>query len=157
MIISRSIHVAANGILSFSHFSLVAQTVKNPSAVWETGFDPWVGKIPWRREWLPTSVFWPGEFHGLYNPKDHKESDTTEELSFSQFMVGVLKHVCVAAKLLQLYPAFCNPMDCKSARLLCPWDSPDKKTEVDCHSFLQGIFPTQESNPHLHCRQILYR
>ena len=28
------------------------------------GFDPWVGKIPWRREWLPTLVFLPGEFHG---------------------------------------------------------------------------------------------
>jgi len=28
------------------------------------GFDPWVGKIPWRRERLPTPVFWPGEFHG---------------------------------------------------------------------------------------------
>ena len=27
------------------------------------GFDPWVGKIPWRREWLPTPVFLPGEFH----------------------------------------------------------------------------------------------
>ena len=27
------------------------------------GFDPWVGKILWRRDWL-TSVFWPGEFHG---------------------------------------------------------------------------------------------
>ena len=26
-------------------------------------FDPWVGKIPWRREWLPTAVFWPGEFY----------------------------------------------------------------------------------------------
>ena len=28
------------------------------------GFDLWVGKIPWRRERLPTLVFWPGEFHG---------------------------------------------------------------------------------------------
>jgi len=28
------------------------------------GFDPWVEKIPWRRERLPTPVFWPGEFHG---------------------------------------------------------------------------------------------
>ena len=28
------------------------------------GFDPWVEKIPWRREWLPTPVFLPGEFHG---------------------------------------------------------------------------------------------
>ena len=45
------------------------------------GFDPWVGKIPWRRERLPTSVFWPGEFHGLYSPWGGKESDTTERLS----------------------------------------------------------------------------
>ena len=30
-----------------------------------SGSDPWVGKIPWRRERLPTPVFWPGEFHGL--------------------------------------------------------------------------------------------
>ena len=28
------------------------------------GFDGWVGKIPWRREWLPTPVFLPGESHG---------------------------------------------------------------------------------------------
>ena len=27
-------------------------------------FDPWVGKIPWRRAWLPTPAFLPGEFHG---------------------------------------------------------------------------------------------
>ena len=30
-------------------------------------FDPWVEKIPWRREKLPTPVFWPGEVHGLYS------------------------------------------------------------------------------------------
>ena len=41
-------------------------------------FDPWVGKIPWRRERLPTPVFWPREFHGLYSPWGRKESDTTE-------------------------------------------------------------------------------
>ena len=33
------------------------------------GFSPCVGKIPWRRKWLPTPVFWPGEFHGLYSPE----------------------------------------------------------------------------------------
>ena len=49
------------------------------------GFDPWVGKIPWRRERLPTPVFWPGESHGLYRPWGHKESDTTERLSLSTF------------------------------------------------------------------------
>ena len=64
------------------YFFLVAQLVKNLPATWETGFDPWVGKIPWRREGLPTPVFWPGEFHGLYvHPQGCKESDTTEQLS----------------------------------------------------------------------------
>ena len=47
------------------------------------GFDPWVGKICWRRERLPTSIFWPGEFHGLYSPWGRKESDTTEWLSLT--------------------------------------------------------------------------
>ena len=43
------------------------------------------------------------------------------------------------------------------ARLLRPWDSPGKNTGMGCRSLLQGIFPTQESNPGLlHCRQILY-
>ena len=32
------------------------------------GFDPWVGKIPWRREWQPTPVFLPVEFHGQWSP-----------------------------------------------------------------------------------------
>ena len=36
------------------------------------GFDPWVGKIPWRRERLPTPVFWPGEFHGPHSPWGHR-------------------------------------------------------------------------------------
>ena len=44
-------------------------------------FDPWVGKIPRRRERLLTPVFWPGEFHGLYSPWGRKESDTTEQFS----------------------------------------------------------------------------
>ena len=45
----------------------------------------------------------------------------------------------------------------KSARLLCPWNSPGKNPGVGCHSLFQGIFPTLGSNPGLlHCRQILY-
>ena len=47
------------------------------------GFDPWVGKIPWRRERLPTPVLWPGEFHGL----GCKELDRTERLSLSLFKI----------------------------------------------------------------------
>ena len=42
----------------------MALLVKNPPAMRETWFDPWVWKIPWRRERLPTPVFWPGEYHG---------------------------------------------------------------------------------------------
>ena len=52
------------------------------------GFNPWDGKIPWRREQLPTPVFLPGEFHGqgslvVYSPWGRKESDKTECLSLS--------------------------------------------------------------------------
>ena len=43
--------------------SLVAQMVKNLPAMQETRFDPWVRKIPWRREWQPTPVFLPRKFH----------------------------------------------------------------------------------------------
>ena len=43
--------------LQYSWASLVAQTVKNPPAMWET----WVKKIPWKRAWQPTPVFLPGE------------------------------------------------------------------------------------------------
>ena len=57
--------------------------VKNPPAMQETCFDLWVGKISWRREWLPTPVFWSGEFHGQrslagYSPWGCKELDMTE-------------------------------------------------------------------------------
>ena len=57
--------------------------VKNLPAVWETGFDPWVGKIPWKRAWQPTPVFLPGEAHGQrslvgYSLCGCKESDVTE-------------------------------------------------------------------------------
>ena len=53
--------------------------------IWTFGihFDPWAGQISWRRERLPTPVFWPGEFHGLCSPWGRKELDMTERLSLS--------------------------------------------------------------------------
>ena len=67
--------------LQYSWPSLVAQLVKNPPAMRET----WVQSLGWKdpleRERLPTPVFWPGEFHGLYRPWGHKESDRTKWLS----------------------------------------------------------------------------
>ena len=65
----------------------VALVVENPPAnvgnIKRCGFNPWLGKIPWRRAWQPTPVFLPGEFHGqrrlaAYSPLGHKELDTTE-------------------------------------------------------------------------------
>ena len=45
-----------------------------------------------------------------------------------------------------------------AARLLCPWNFSGQNTGVGSHPLLQGIFPTQGSNPGLpHCRQIFYR
>ena len=43
--------------------SLMAQTLKICLQCGRPGFSSWVRKIPWRREWLPTPVFLPGEFH----------------------------------------------------------------------------------------------
>ena len=67
--------------------SLVAQLVKISLQHGRPGFDPWVGKVPWRRGKLPTPVFWPGEFHGLYSPWGHKKLDRTKRLSLSSFLV----------------------------------------------------------------------
>ena len=42
---------------------MVAQMIKNLLQCRRPGFNPWVREVPWRREWLPTLVFMPGEFH----------------------------------------------------------------------------------------------
>ena len=65
----------------------VALVIKNLPAdagdVRDSGFDPWVRKIPWRRKWQPTPVFLPGKSHRQrslagYSPWGPKESDTSE-------------------------------------------------------------------------------
>ena len=61
------------------------------------GFDPWAGKIPWRKEWQPAPVFLPEEFHGRrclvdYRPWGHKGSDTTKQLSHSLFTIYLHPH-----------------------------------------------------------------
>ena len=145
------------------------------------GFDPWVGKIPWRRERLPTPVFWPGESHGLCSSWDRNKLDTTEQLHYVylymydcshsymlsyKFVLGSFKccifqgvscyeglapEVNLLSEVAQSCPTLCDPMD---TRLLHPWDFLGTSTGVGCHFLLQGIFPTQGSNPGIpHCRQ----
>ena len=57
-------------------------------------FDPWVGKILWRRKWQPTPVFLPGKSHGWslvgYSPWGRKESDTTEWLHLLHFKLRLV-------------------------------------------------------------------
>ena len=106
------------------HETLVAQLVKNLPAIretwvrspdWEDPLEtgkathssilawkiPWtvyprIGKIPWKRERLPTPVFWPGKFHGLYSPWGCKESDTTEGLPvFTLSLFSSKKHLLI--------------------------------------------------------------
>ena len=50
--------------------------------------------------------------------------------------------VCVCVCVCSVVSSSLQP----SARLLCPWDFPDKNTRVGSHFLLQGIFPTQGSN-----------
>ena len=84
-LIPGSARSAGEGIgypLQYSWASLVAQLVKNLPAIRET----WVRSLGWEdpleRERLPTPVFWPGEFHGLYSPWGHKDSDMTATFTF---------------------------------------------------------------------------
>ena len=63
----------------------MAQTEKNLPVMQETRFDPWVGKIPLRKEWLPIPIFLPGEFHGqrslVDDSRGSKVLDMTEQLT----------------------------------------------------------------------------
>ena len=79
--------------LQYSWASLVAHLVKNSPAMRET----WVQPLGWRRERLPTPVFWPGEFRGPYSPWGRKESDTTERLSlyFTSLRVNTESLCCI--------------------------------------------------------------
>ena len=78
------LHSLASFVIDHRCMSVVFQValvVKNPPASAEDlkrlRFDPWVGKIPWRRAWQPTQVFLPGESHRQrslvgYHPWDCK-------------------------------------------------------------------------------------
>ena len=61
---------------------------KNAGDVKRGRFDPWIGKIPWRRAWQPIPVSLPREFHGQrslvsYSPQGCKELDMTEATKYT--------------------------------------------------------------------------
>ena len=69
-----------------AHISFICNGLKPETTCLECGrpgLDLWFEKVPWRREWLPTPVFLPGEFQGQgslvgYSPWGSKELDTIE-------------------------------------------------------------------------------
>ena len=110
--------------------SLVAQKIKKPTRYCRRRrFDPWVGKIPLRREWQPTPVFLPGASHGQrslvgYSPRCHKESDMTEWLVISVQFSSVA----------QLCPTVCDPMNHSTPGLPVHYQLPEF-TQLYIYSF----------------------
>ena len=82
-------------------------------------FDPWVGKIPWRRKWQPTPVFLPGESHrerslGVYSPWSWKNLTRLKQLS-----MHTLVHCGTLGRWLNLSePQFLHPQNSDNTSLL---------------------------------------
>ena len=88
-------------------------------------FHPWVGKIPWRRSWQPSPVFFPGESH--------------EQRSLAGYSL-----------LLLLLSRFSRVRLCATPQTAAyqaprPWDFPSKNTGVSCHFLLQCMKVKSES------------
>ena len=71
------------------------------------GFDPWVGKIPWKRAWQPTPVFLFGESHGQrrlvgYSSWGLKESDMTKQLTLLLLLTPTLFFIYFFSKVCSL-------------------------------------------------------
>ena len=96
----------------------------------DLGLIPGSGNIPWRREWQPTPVFLPGEFHGQrslvgYSPWVHKESDTAEWLTLSLW--DLYKHPISH----QTFFSWC----------ICPWVSVSRLTDFYWESVDEFLSP----------------
>ena len=125
--------------LQYSCASLVAQLVKNPPAMWRPGFDPWVGKIPWRREWLPTLVFWPGI--PWTSPWGCKKLEMTERLSLFLFILSVQ-----FSSVAQSCPTNCDPMN-RSTPGLPVYHQLPEFTQTHVHQVSDAIQPSHPLSP----------
>ena len=62
-------------------------------------------------------------------------------------VMRIYKITCKESEVAQLCQLFATPWTVACTKLLLPWDFLGKSTGVGCHFLLQGIFPTQGSNP----------
>ena len=91
------------------------------------------------------------------NPLPSSHSQQKLFWTFTTLTEPHLSSACVWAKSLQSCLTLCDPMDRSLPGSSVHGDSPGRNTRAVCHSLLQGIFPTQGSNPGLpHCGQMLY-
>ena len=91
---------------------------------------------------------------GNFNTKRHWNKHRVMRDGEKKESAVIKRKMCLVA---QSCLTLCDPMDCNPPGSSVPGDSPDKDIGVGFHALLQGIFPTQGSNPGLlHCRQILY-
>ena len=89
--------------------------------------------------------------------RKHKRKKRLTENKPKTIMKMVIESCTVLYLVAQSCPTLGDPMGCCPPGSSVHGDSPGKNTGVDCHALLQGIFPTQGSNPGLpHCRRILY-
>ena len=83
--------------------------------------------------------------------------DTVEEEEAGMIWESIIETYTLVSVSCSVVPNSLRLHGLQPSRLLGPWDFPGKDTGVGWHFLLQGIFPTQGSNPGLlHCRQILY-
>ena len=109
------------------------------------GFDPWVGKMPWRRKWQPIPVFLSAKVCGQRNLVGyisfHRVGDAIQPshplLPASPLALNLSQHQSLFQRAGSLHPH----------GLYSPWNSAGQNIGVGSLSLLQGIFPIQGSNP----------
>ena len=106
-------------------------------------FNPWVRKLPWRRQWQPIPIFLPEKSHGQrslvgYSPWGHKESDMTERLNRTELM-----YVCALPWWLsgKEFACQCRRLGFDPCARKIPWRREWQRTPV----FLPGKFHGQRS------------
>ena len=90
------------------------------------------------------------DLHPCLHEADILAGDRQQMCYMSVYIACVCVCVCVHP---QSCPTLCNPMNCSLPGSSVHGDSPGKNTRMGCHSLLQGIVPTQGSNPCLLCFQ----
>ena len=104
--------------------SLVAQTVKHLSTIWETRVRSLGRGVPWRRKWQSTPVLLPGKSHGQrclvgYSPWGRKESDTTEQLHFHFSFMDLIFQVSMQSCFVQHRTLLLSPITSTTGWCCC--------------------------------------